>query len=118
MPDVGKYDARDRRAAETVEMIRRWKIADQIEGVGRIHWEHGLWLFCRWTGFRKITDLAWFARHMAKDESVEDFRLRLWCDGCRRAGCLSIIPAPAAIQHLRLDLRKPEARALIVRDDF
>ena len=116
MPDVGKYDARDRRHAETIELVRRWKIAEQIPELGRARVGDAVWLFCNRTGFRKITDMAWFAKHMAPGETVEEFRLRLWCDGCRRAGCLSIIPAPSSISHLGFDMQRPEVRALFIRD--
>jgi hypothetical protein len=118
MPDVGKYDARDQRAAETVETVRRWKIAEQIEGLGRTDHERAIWLFCRKTGYRKVTDLAWFSKSMAREESLEEFRQRHWCEGCRRAGCLSLIPAPSRLIDLPLDRRRADVRALFVDDRY
>lgn len=116
MPDVNKYGKRDAAAAETRFMFRRVEIARQLPGMRGF--EEAVWLFCRWSGYRKVTDTAWFAKHMAKDETVEEFRLRLYCEACRLPGCLEIIIGPSSIDRLRIDFRKPEGRALLVSDRY
>jgi hypothetical protein len=112
---MADYSKRETRRAGILEALRRHRIAEQL-GLAVEHYGRALWLFCPYCARRKVTDIAWFAKHIKENETGAEMLGRLPCLGCGRSGSLKLILAPAALHDMPAFFKQWDARNLILSD--